>query len=539
MADDKIALSIEIEADRAQMSLGELEEGFEGLQKKLKATSRNTEEGKAEFKKLSTQMAQTSGEIKNLELSFEGLDQEQIASEFGGLAGGIGDVTASLVLMGGENETIEQIGASIEKAMAISMGFKGVIEGTAAGMKLYNNVIKTGVLQTKIYAVTTKIAAVAQRVLNAVMKANPIMLIVTAILAAVAAYKLFTSQSNKATFAQKAFTEASEEAQKATVKEKIELTQLIKVAKNDTLSKKQRQAAIEELNKLAPDYLGNLTLETINTSEATAAIDGYVKSLERKARATALQNKLVEIETGLINAKNSGTEREWSLASVLAASYGQQWAAEEIQNNEKAIKLVNLNKEKQAILGLLEAENQYSDEYVGNSAKRISADMSVAEAKKTIAESNKKINDSLAKADKRLDDEAKKRREEAKKRREEAARQLIEDGKALADFNEEQARIKIQLIQDEGERARAEIEYNSQLELEALEKKGTLTFDAEMLIAQKKNKALADLEKEEDAKRFSAEKDAQAKRDEYDRLLFDAKVANEQEETERQKLQIE
>ena len=110
MADDKIALSIEIEADRAQMSLGELEEGFDGLREKLKATNRGTEEGRKQFKELSTQMAQTSKEIKNIELGFEGLDREQVASELGSVAGAVGDVTASLVLMGGESETMEQIG---------------------------------------------------------------------------------------------------------------------------------------------------------------------------------------------------------------------------------------------------------------------------------------------------------------------------------------------------------------------------------------------------------------------------------------------
>ena len=379
MADDKIALSIEIEADRAQMSLEELEQGFDGLREKLKATNRGTEEGRAEFKKLSTQMSQTSAEIKNLELGFEGLDRDQIASEFSGLAGGVGDVTASLVLMGGENETIEQIGASIEKAMAISMGFKGVMEGASAGMKLYNSTIKTGILQTKIYSVTTKIAAVAQRVLNAVMKANPIMLIVTAILAAVAAYKLFTAESNEATFAQKAFTEASEEAQKATVKEKIELDQLVKVAKNDTLSKKQRQAAIEELNKLAPDYLGNLTLETINTESATTAIDGYVASLERKARATALQNKLVEIETGLIDANNQSAEEQAGWTNTLLRLRGEGNLAAETANITKGATILKLEEEKQAILGLLQAENQYTDEFVGNESERTDAEKAAAE----------------------------------------------------------------------------------------------------------------------------------------------------------------
>ena len=45
MADDKIALSIEIEADRAQMSLGELESGYKGLREQLEGTNRRTEKG--------------------------------------------------------------------------------------------------------------------------------------------------------------------------------------------------------------------------------------------------------------------------------------------------------------------------------------------------------------------------------------------------------------------------------------------------------------------------------------------------------------
>jgi hypothetical protein len=50
MADDKIALSIEIEADRAQMSLGELEKGFDGLKEKLKAQERVLMKGESSLK---------------------------------------------------------------------------------------------------------------------------------------------------------------------------------------------------------------------------------------------------------------------------------------------------------------------------------------------------------------------------------------------------------------------------------------------------------------------------------------------------------
>jgi hypothetical protein len=198
MAEDKIALKIEIEADRAQMSLGELEDGFDELRKKLKATNRGTEEGRKQFAELSTQMAQTSKEIKNIELGFEGLDREQVASELGSVSGAVGDITASLVLMGGENETLEQIGTSIEKAMAISMGFKGAIEGLSSANKLYNNLLKQGKVAVIAKSIAEKAAAAgtwilnaANKALNTTLKMNPIGLIVIAITAVVGAIVYF------------------------------------------------------------------------------------------------------------------------------------------------------------------------------------------------------------------------------------------------------------------------------------------------------------------------------------------------------------
>ena len=200
MADDKVALEIFIEADKAQMSLGDLEKGFDSMKDRLKEVGRGSEE----FKTLSTAMAQTTKEIKNIELGFEGLDKEQVASELGSVAGGIGDVTASLVLMGGENETIEQIGASIETAMGISMGFKGAIEGLSSANKLYNNILKQGKVALIAKSVAEKAAAAgtwlmtaAQTAFNVVMSMNPIALVVIAITALVAGFILLGSNIKK------------------------------------------------------------------------------------------------------------------------------------------------------------------------------------------------------------------------------------------------------------------------------------------------------------------------------------------------------
>ena len=205
MADDKIALSIEIEADRAQMSLGELEAGFEELQTKLKATNRGTEEGRKEFKKLASQMAQTSKEIKNIELSFEGLDREQVASEIGSVAGAVGDLSTSLFILSGENETLEKTAQNIETAMRVSMGLKASIEGLASARKLYNNLLrqanedeKEGIALTVLKTAKEKAAAAGTLILNGVnkllnttMKMNPIGLVVTALTLVVAGIVYF------------------------------------------------------------------------------------------------------------------------------------------------------------------------------------------------------------------------------------------------------------------------------------------------------------------------------------------------------------
>jgi hypothetical protein len=523
MADDKIALSIEIEADRAQMSLGELEKGFDGLKEKLKAQERVTDEGKAAFNRLATQMAQTSGEIKNMELAFEGLDKEQIASELGSVAGGIGDITASLVLMGGENETIEQMGASIEKAMAISMGLKGAIEGLSSANKLYNNLLKQGKVAIIAKSVAEKAAAAgtwlmtaAQTAFNVVMSMNPIALVVIAIAALVAGFILLGSNIKKVIdfallpltlvidgvkAALRSLGLMESESAEQTKKAEEEKAAAVKKASEDKIKEYQKQ--ITELQKLQ-DAHKRLSEEVIGDMEFEVAMlkakgENSVKAewdlLKQKKKLANEAHKLIYAE--LQDIKQVAVERR---------KLGENFTKEEADRYE-ALKILN--------------------EEAAEVTKKADQEIELYRAAH-----NKGVQD-------KRDKEAKEASDRRKAQREKDNNQLIEEAKALAEFNEEQARIKIQLIQDEGERKRAEIEYSAQLELEALEKKGALTFDAEMLIAQTKNKALADLEKTEEDKRFALEKEAQVKRDEYDKLLFDAKIANEQEETEKKKLQLE
>jgi len=143
-------VELEVGTKKAIKNIGDLEDEIEKLSNELKGA----DFGSAEFKRLSTELIKAQKQIKNTELSLESLDSEQVASEFGSVVGAVGDMTGAMVLLGGTGGAVEQTAENIEKAIGISMGFKGAIEGISSGMKLFNNIIKTNtVLQSANNAV--------------------------------------------------------------------------------------------------------------------------------------------------------------------------------------------------------------------------------------------------------------------------------------------------------------------------------------------------------------------------------------------------
>ena len=135
---EKIALDLLIETGQSAKSLGQLEDAADKLNQAL----RETEFGTQAYKDLSEQLIKTNKDIKNVELSLEALDNEQVASELCSVAGAVGDVSAAFILLGGDGGALEETVQNIEKAIGVLMAFNGAIEGVASGRKLLNNVIK-------------------------------------------------------------------------------------------------------------------------------------------------------------------------------------------------------------------------------------------------------------------------------------------------------------------------------------------------------------------------------------------------------------
>ena len=70
---------------------------------------------------------------------------------------------------------------------------------------------------------------------------------------------------------------------------------LLKTARDKTLSDNERLKAIQALNSISPEYLGNLNMENINTSTADAAIKRYTASILANAKAKSINAKLDEL----------------------------------------------------------------------------------------------------------------------------------------------------------------------------------------------------------------------------------------------------
>lgn len=113
----------------------------------------------------------------------------------------------------------------------------------------------------------------------------------------------FVSGLSNAEKASKNFADVQKESKKAVVEERLELTALLAIAQDDTKTREERSAAVKKINDLMPDYLGNLTLESVKTQQGIDVIVKYIEMLNKKAlaqaylaKAQSLHNDLIDIE---------------------------------------------------------------------------------------------------------------------------------------------------------------------------------------------------------------------------------------------------
>ena len=103
----------------------------------------------------------------------------------------------------------------------------------------------------------------------------------------------------------KADLKASQEGAKAATKAKT----LYNISQDLNRSYEERLAVAKEMQRLYPDYLGNIDAEAIVAGKATSAYDSLTDALIRKAKAQAYLSRITEIETKKILAEEAHTKK--------------------------------------------------------------------------------------------------------------------------------------------------------------------------------------------------------------------------------------
>jgi hypothetical protein len=295
------------EAKTTLNTLGDMREAASALTEELE----RTEVGTKQYEKLKNTITQVNTEIKNQELEFEALDIEQKASEFGSFASGLADTaTGALALssaLGITNKSSEEMIEGLVQGMAIANTFRGGLEGIVSMQKL----LRSSTLAT---TVATKGGTVAMRIFNTVVKANPIGILITALVAAVSAFAIFSSSSEEA----KDKTEDLDEANKK-LNETLRLQQkLLNVKIREVLRKKD----IESTERLVELETELLRLEDMITDA-------------RRDRPDDLQ-RILEIQE-MINAKTLEIAQTEAAARRQALKFEQEARDIRIKNMEKEI----------------------------------------------------------------------------------------------------------------------------------------------------------------------------------------------------------
>lgn len=172
--------------------------------------------------------------------------------------------------------------------------------------------------------IATKAATIATRIWNATLRANPIGIVISLLAALGTAMYFYSKRTKEAVSAQQLLNEAQGKANESLESEEQKIKSLLRLARDKTISDDARRAAIKKLIEISPDYLETLSLETINTDNATEAINQYIQAKKDQIVIDQLQIKQKELLLKQDAARESIAKSQQGLQTLNESSYMNQ-----------------------------------------------------------------------------------------------------------------------------------------------------------------------------------------------------------------------
>lgn len=265
----KDTIEIDVNVGEGVKSMKTLKKEFAEMQTELDGLVPGTQKYIETLQRLGA-VKDEIGDLKAEIQAFAGTDAKVAAfgNVIGGVASGFQAAQGAAALLGAESEEVQKALLKVQAASALADGIKGI---TAMGdsLKVAGNVAKQLITQIIGVDTYTKIVTVSTRIWNAVMAANPIMLIVAGIGLLVGAFfALDKAFSDNRTEAEK--LEDAYQAQKKASEE------LIASIDNEILALsglKSNEEEILRLRKLRLDQSISLAKQGREAAEAQVAQD--------------------------------------------------------------------------------------------------------------------------------------------------------------------------------------------------------------------------------------------------------------------------
>jgi len=449
---------------------------------------------------------------------------DTISEGFGDVNAVIGVATGALGLFGAKEEDLQAIQTKLQATLAISNSLQtlqnslqeesNVMRGISIlQTKAENTAIALNTAAKSKNVIVSKAATVVQAAFNAVAKANPYVLLATALITVVGALTAFTLGSKKAADAKKkqqAEAKKLAEEQKELAKALGESTGKMEADFNSLqrswkrLSTAQEKAKWVEQNKDKFHQLG-LSVKSVTDAEKVlvSMAPQVIAALRAQAEANAYEAKLTEatVKKGVFNHRTfkyatakagtdtsnlSKTERE----SITAGVDFTQYYAGMYKLTEEGAKKVNKLREAETLKVKKELEKGYDDNIKLYTDLADNAQKKAEEAKKKLPssllydgkEKKTKTDTSIIRdRQKQLDLELAQREKEEKQRQ--AANNAI-------------IKARIASIESSGERERAEEDNQHRLRLQAIKneendmKKALYEYNKQVWDSKNKNKNL-------------------------------------------------
>ena len=218
-------------------------------------------------------------------------------------------------LVGDENKDLQQVLVKLNAIMAITSGLQQIQN---ALQKNSAQLLGLSVVAQKAYTIAVGESTGAVRIFRLAMLSIGIGAIIAGIILLVQNWSKLKDAITGTTDAMREQerlsrlnSETRKEASDSIKSEVASIYELVAIAKNENLTRADRQRAIDELQKKYPDYLKNINLETIGTDATNKAIQSQIELLTQREQIKKLADKRAELSNKLID--ESALEEQFTL----------------------------------------------------------------------------------------------------------------------------------------------------------------------------------------------------------------------------------